>query len=1001
MKKKLGFAALVLFIGIIAGVGYLAGIPGLSKVDETSLGKPLAVVREIRSQVRHKYPGDFFWRTAADGQKLYNGSEVFVGEKSAALLHFSGNRRARLSENTLLRISEDSGDRNNLILALNDGAFNLRSFPNDNTGIILRVDQAGLRIGPGSKYDLYVKKKEHALGLAMAAGQASIEGVEDKQLLTHGESVIVRSRSSGTNNSADGRAQETSKVELYIDQTIDPSIKLLLPAEKQMIYKNETNQVFLWESSPAERQTLEYSTHPDFYHIDGELDVTGQKTTPIPVAKLLGDVFWRVVSYKEGVPHFSTNSYFKVANLQKTKLSEPRLTFIERGKWQLDVSVVNSAPDSRYEFQVSRTERYQDLYDAFVGPSPFRSLIDQSGDFYLRVRRLYRNDLVSDWSDAIKVQIRNPLTAPELKVTSQSEKAGGVVAAQLAWHGEEAAEHFLLRTSFNSDMRDSKINRLPKSKTVFEINEYLTKPYYISLQTESKEGEVSPSSNIITLHPSATALKNLAASSAAAKAAELQAQKAAAAAEEERKNALTAISPEDNLVAYIGKPVRFEWSGSAPSLEFSTVPKFTQDIEKVNTAGRSFVEVTRKKAGVLYWRLIAANGKPGAARKITVVAPSDINLERADLRLIERGRWEITAKIRDAKNNQQFEVQLSRTPDFSTVLDSRKGPLSQGMEVTNPGTYYLRAQKVYADKPSSSVWSNVISAEVRPPLSAPVLLKEKEDLVSPVTVRVTVNWKPVTHATGYIIEIADTPKFGNVNLRVDLNSPEYAIDHSTKEPSYVRILARSKEGEISPASEVFKIKGVLPGPSVERYEISFGNIDVKGSQDQLHILWTHRKNAKKYFIEVGRQENLKDAKRFETRNIEFFMPVKEEGWYYFRLIPSSESPDFFDTPSQVYGVEYRKQSDLLAAALEAPTKGNRFKSGDAIRFAWGQILGAAWYELELAKKQDFSGSVVYKVEARDYYLNKGLDKGRWYFRIRGRSSSQSSPWSESSFIEVQ
>ncbi|WP_374031016.1 hypothetical protein [Bdellovibrio bacteriovorus] len=595
MKKKLGFAALVLFIGIIAGVGYLAGIPGLSKVDETSLGKPLAVVREIRSQVRHKYPGDFFWRTAADGQKLYNGSEVFVGEKSAALLHFSGNRRARLSENTLLRISEDSGDRNNLILALNDGAFNLRSFPNDNTGIILRVDQAGLRIGPGSKYDLYVKKKEHALGLAMAAGQASIEGVEDKQLLTHGESVIVRSRSSGTNNSADGRAQETSKVELYIDQTIDPSIKLLQPAEKQMIYKNETNQAFLWESGPAERQTLEYSTHPDFYHIDGELDVTGQKTTPIPVAKLLGDVFWRVVSYKEGVPHFSTNSYFKVANLQKTKLSEPRLTFIERGKWQLDVSVVNSAPDSRYEFQVSRTERYQDLYDAFVGPSPFRSLIDQSGDFYLRVRRLYGNDLVSDWSDAIKVQIRNPLTAPELKVTSQNEKAGGVVAAQLAWHGEEAAEHFLLRTSFNSDMRDSKINRLPKSKTVFEINEYLTKPYYISLQTESKEGEVSPSSNIITLHPSATALKNLAASSAAAKAAELQAQKAAAAAEEERKNALTAISPEDNLVAYIGKPVRFEWSGSAPSLEFSTVPKFTQDIEKVNTAGRSFCGSNPKK----------------------------------------------------------------------------------------------------------------------------------------------------------------------------------------------------------------------------------------------------------------------------------------------------------------------------------------------------------------------------------------------------------------------
>ncbi|CAE80799.1 hypothetical protein AB1A81_13945 [Bdellovibrio bacteriovorus] len=1000
MKKKLVLAALVLFIGIIAGVAYLAGIPGLSKVDETTLGKPLAVIREIRTQVRHKYPGDFFWRTASDGQKLFNGSEVFVGEKSAAVLHFSGNRRARLSENTLLRISEDSGGRNNLILALNDGSFNLRSFPNDNTGIILRVDQAGLRIGPGSKYDLYVKKKEHALGLAMAAGQIAIEGVEDKKILTQGESVVVRSRGSGNAPPVSGNQGETSKVELYIDQTIDPSIKLLQPVEKQVVYKNETNQFFVWESDPAEHQTLEYSTHPDFYQIDGELTVTGTKTIPVPVAKLSGDVFWRVVSYKEGVPHFSSASYFKVANLQKTSLTEPRLTFIERGKWQLDVSINNPAANARYEFQVSRTERYQDLYDAFVGPAPFRSLIDQSGDFYLRVRRLYGNDLVSDWSDPLKLHVRSPLTAPILKVSSHGEKVGGVVAATLSWTGEEAAEYFLLRTSFNADMRDSKITRLPKSKTEFEINEYLTRPYYISLQTEAKEGEVSAASNIVTLQPSPTAMKNLAASAAAARAAELQAKKSEAAATADRQNALSITAPEDNLVAYVGKPIRFEWSGSAPALEFSTVASFTQDLEKLNTSGRTSTEVTRKKAGFFYWRLIAANGKTTPPRKITVVPPSDINLEKAELRLIERGRWEITAKVRDAKNNERFELQLSRTADFQTVTASRTGPLSGGVEVTDPGTYYLRAQKIYTDKPSSG-WSNVISTEVRPPLSAPELLKEKEDLLSPVTVRVTMKWKPVPHAAGYIIEMADTPKFGNVTLSVNLNSPEYAIDHATKEPSYVRVLARSKEGEISPASAVFKIKGVLPGPSVERYEITFANIDEKQAQDQLHVLWNHRKNAKKYLIEVGRNESLKDAQRFETRNIEFFMPVQEEGWYYFRLIPKSESPDFFDTPSQVYGVEYRKQADLLAAALEAPAKGNKFKAGDAIRFAWGQILGAAWYELELAKNTDFSGSVVYKVEARDYYLNRGLSKGRWYFRMRGRSSSQTSPWSDASFIEVQ
>lgn len=991
MQKK-WFTALIVAVILAGGLTYYFGIPGLNtSVDETTFGKPLAVIRNLNKEVRHKYPGDFFWRTSSEGQKLFNGSEVFVGSQSSTVLFFSGSRRARLSENTLLRISEDSIDKNNLILTLNDGAFNLRSFPADQNSVVLRVDEGGLKIRPGYKYDLYVKKKEKALGLSMASGHLQMDGVAEKADLKQGESVIVRNRNTGGQSGSAG----SNKVELYIDQAINPSIRLTAPLEKQIVYKSDKTQTFRWESrTSSDRQVLEYSTHPDFYENLVELDVTNQKIYPIPLDKMQGDIFWRIVAYKEGVPQFSSPSYFKVANLQPAHLQDLKVSFLERGKWQLEATVDNPDSQARYEFQLSKNDAFTEPYDAFVGPAPFRSLIDQSGNFFARVRRLYNNDLVSEWSTVKNIVIRAPLTAPTLKLNSNEEQVQGVVSAEVSWLADEHSENFLLRTSPDADFKTSKIIRLPKNKLNYRISENLTKNLYVAVQAESLEGEVSPLSNVVSLKPSAAALKALAAATAAAK--EEKGKAAASPATTE----LTLISPGKNAVAYVGKPVRFEWTGSAPALEISPVAGFSQNVEKFNTSGMTSFELTRKTAGPLYWRLIGSNGKRTEARYLSIVPLSDLNLEEAQLRFIERGRWEILAKIRGAKTTENFNLEISRTEDFKSVVGSHRGTLSTGIPVSEPGRYYLRAQKVLADKPASG-WSNTAAADVRPPLTAPELMKEKEDLISPILVRVTVQWRPVPHAKDYMIEISDTPGFGATKRKIFVNEAQYAIEHATRDPSYVRVMARSSEGEISPASQVFKIKGVLPGPSVERYEITFANLDDKKDSDKLHILWNHRKNAKKYFLEVGRSEDLKNAQRLETKNIEFFMPVTQEGWYYFRLIPSSESPDFFDTPSQVYAVEYRKQGDLQPAALEAPVTGNKFKRGDSIRFAWGQILGAAWYELEIAKNSDFTGSVVYKVEARDYYLRQGLENGRWYFRIRGRSNTQMSPWSSANFIEVQ
>lgn len=995
-KKWFGLFILVTASLSIASYVLLRGNRGFSIADETRLGKPLAVIREIRKDVRFKNPGDFFWQESGEGQKLYNGSEVFVGTQSRATVFFSGNRRAKLSADTLLRISQDVADQNNLVLSLNDGAFNLKSFPNDKTGLVLKVDEAGLKIGPGFRFDLYVKKREDGLGLAMASGKMGMTGVTEKTELLQGESIIIKERSTDIGNTAETRDSGNSKkVELYIDETLDTSVKLIQPVDNQIVYNGGRPQLFRWSGGSQERMTLQYSTHPDFFENVIDADVTGLSVFTIPTKELHGDVFWRLVSYYKGVPQYSKAGFFKITNIDGVSFDKVTLQYLSRGKWQLEADVQEKAA-LRYEYQVSQQTDFNELFDAYLGKPPFRSMIDSHGDFFIRVRRIYDNGLVSGWSEVKTVRVREPLKNPVLHLASQSENKEGLVTAHLTWEQVPDTAEYLLQFSRSPEFKSQQSLSI-KDKLETDVSHSQSTPIYYRLVAQSQEGETSLPSNVVSV-----------------KASELHKEKnqallAQRMAEEEKlkeKNPkFSMVSPSDKAVFYVQQKITFTWDGQgADLLQISTVPKFTQDTEDYPVQGQNSLELTRTKTAKLYWRL---NNKkkslnlPG--RLFTVLPQTDTLIENIDLHFIGRGKWEIFPKVKDARAAETYQVQLSRDSGFTKIYKDQTQSLNKGIEITEDGEYFVRARKILEGK-AISAWSNTVSQFIRPPLSAPVLGKDEEELLSHEVIQVKLFWENVKNASSYLVEIADTEKFGNIQRSIIARENSYSVEHSAREPSYLRVSARSKEGELSPTSKVFKIKGLVPGPAIDRYEVVFANYDDPKDTDKLHILWSHRKNAKKYVVEVGRKEDLRDAQKFETVNIEFFRPVKEEGWYYFRLRPISGSTEFFDTPSSIYAIEYRKLKELGVATLDAPQKGQVVKAEGAkpnVRFAWGQVLGAAWYELELARDTDFKNGVLYKVEARDYLLRSGIDKGRWYFRVRGRSQTQSSPWSSPSFFELR
>lgn len=967
---------------------YLQKYKGLLSADETSLGAPLAVLREIKNNVRYKNAGDIFWQNGKDGQKLYNMSEVFVDEASRATLYFSGSRRARLSANTLLKLSVDSNDSKSLVLALNDGSFNLKNGASDVSGFVLKVDEAGLKVGTDLRFDLFVKKREGGLGLAVASGQLGIGGVQEKQELKQGESIVIKERAQL--NSIGLAASE--KVEFYIEQTVDHTVKLLHPTDNQIVYKTKRPQIFQWSGGSTERSVLQISSSPDFYDFK-EIDVTGANVYTIP-EDLHGEVFWRIVSVYKGLPQYSTAGFFKVANINEVMVENVTQKFISKGKWQLSASVKEEEPQ-KYEFQLSRTTDFAETYDGYVGNQPFQSMVDISGSLFIRVRRIYDSGLMSPWSPPKNVVIREPLAPPVLKIESEIESPQGEVTAKVIWENVPNATVFVVHQSKFPDFASFQ-SQIVQGKNELFVNHAQAYPLYFRVLAQSQEGELSPASNSVLVRASKLISQKLA---SAVKSAPKAAKAEADAAPAPVVNLPIALSePLDKAIFYQGQSLAFKWQGTADTLQISRVSNFSQDIKSYPVVGKNMAEVQWPDTGSYYWRVIQKSQKPVGGRYFSVLPKTDTLIEKIDLRFVQRGSWKLVPKVQGAKAGEIFRMQVSRTADFAKQAETLAA-LSEGIPASESGDYFIRVKRT-SDGKDISKWSNTVSQFIRPPLDTPVLGKDEEVLASPTYINLKVSWSEVKNATSYILEVDDTPVFGDVQKKINVPATSYTVAHASLEPAYLRVTARSAEGELSQSSKVFKIKGLVPGPKVDRYEVTYGKLDVAGDSDKLHIMWSHRKNAKKYVVEVGRKEDLSDAQKFETVNIEFFRPVQVEGWYYFRLRPLSGSTEFFEAPSQVYGIEYRKEKGLLAAALEEPGTGEVFKSGD-VHFSWGQVLGAAWYELELSRSPQFKDSNLHKIEAREYSMRQPMDKGRWYYRIRGRSPTQTSPWSDSTYFEVK
>ncbi|MGE9745853.1 hypothetical protein [Bdellovibrio bacteriovorus] len=691
-----------------------------AEVNSENLGPTLAEVRNVKNELRYKHATGFFWADAAQSQKLYNGSEVFTGPSSEALLEMRNKDVIHVPAETLLRISENV-QAGTLALNLERGSLHVEG-KGHGKPLSVRVGNSDLVLKADAPYGLFAKKDASGqLTLSMASGSVTLENGDQKKILGAGDALSIAdpaasdkddtdSGKQGEQDSAEGAGSGTSEVSaggggdikigpesevkkapaLKMTEVVKEKLVLVEPAPKKVLY-GQGLEFFRWKGGEGKKLTLQTSRTADFLTETRSEDVSEMKEAVIPKDLGAGEYYWRLVENTDGIPHFSDTRTFRIERLGSAKIGQPALTFKERGKWSLNVPVKDAKPGEKFHMQVGKNKGFDEIFDEYEGPEPLKSFLDVSGEYNIRVRKAYGNNLYSEWSDPAKVIVRPPLSAPLLSKTD----------------------------------------------------------------------------------------------------------------------------------------------------------------EKIGTTGLS---------------------------------------------------------------------------------------------------------------------------------------------------EMTLAWNPVPYAVDYLVQIAEGPKFSRILKNVVVANPPYELKHNESVPGYMRLVARSVEGEYSPPSEVYQIKGVIKGPSIEKKEVLPPIFDQPGSSPQFHLVWTHRDSAKKYRVELSRDPKMAGSQMLETENVEFFHNVSEEGWYYFRVWPVVDESKLFGLPTPILAVSYGKPAPLITPKLVTPKKSEVFLIPKgvpvSIKFSWTESPENEWYALEMARNPNFKDATEIRVEAMEYVLKKPIANGQWYFRVRGRNKYMASAWSE-------
>lgn len=681
-----------------------------SSVDEQNLGTLLAQVQEVKNQMRYKHATSIFWDQAATSQRLFNGSEVFTGNASSAVIEMTSKDIIRVPADTLLRFSEDKSAPGGLTLNLQQGSLQLQGGVGSK-GFNLRMGDQDLQIAAKGAFGLYLKKESSGeLTFSVSSGAVTLQSGEQKKELKPGEALQLKAPSEEEAAAAaaaataaqagpDGDIKDLPDAptvtpvapKLQFKEIPPETISLLSPPDKKVLY-GQGLEFFRWKPVSKPKLVLQYSQNPDFSEPVVSEDVTGMEQGILPKDLKKGLYHWRLVAYDGEVPLYSEVRQFSMEVLANNQLGQPQLQFKERGKWQLSVPVKDAKVGEEFHFQVSKKSEFTDVFDEYVGPQPLNSFVDDSGDFYIRLRKLYEGGLFSDWSNPIKQTVRPPLVAPVLTVLSeQLNLETGNAEISLNWAAVPHAADYLVQMS-ESPRFGSILRNIPVNKAPHVIRHAERVPTYLRVVARAIEGEYSPPSEAVRM-------KGV-----------LQAPSI------EKKEVLPALYGVPGATPRFHLLWNMRENAKSYRIDFSRDPKLAK-FESFNTDNVEFFKPVEKE-GWYYFRIWSMGDQqrfflmpsPVLAASFKVpgllIQPKILTPKNAEVFLIPYGvAVSLKFSWTESPENEWYELQMAQEPTFAKPVDYKV----EGQEfvlkkpVAN-GKWYFRVRG--RNKYQISLWSD-------------------------------------------------------------------------------------------------------------------------------------------------------------------------------------------------------------------------------------------------------------------------------------------------------
>jgi len=593
--------------------------------------------------------------------------------------------------------------------------------------------------------------------------------------------------------------------------------------------------------------------------------------------------------------------------------------------------------------------------------------LTEEGDYWLRVRAVEEETLVSGWSEAKKITVNFPPERPTSFTVPLSDDDG---IFSVSWIAAESATGYEVEIADNLEFADSRVEEtisMGLDVILDQEGDYWLRVRAVDgdLHSEWSEAKSIKIEFLVEDFPPVV------------------------------PTGFTVPSSDDNGVFGVSWTEVTDAAGY--EVEIADNSEFTNSRieETINTS----LDVTLAEEGDYWLRVRAVDGDlvsewsgvesikiefPAEPEELSPDSPANFTVPSSDSDGVFRATW-------TAVGASGYEVEIADNAEFEGA--SLEETTSAGLDVTltEEGEYWLRVRAVEGEL--GSEWSEAKKIEVNFPPEVPM------DFTLPAFDNdgvFGVSWIAAASATGYEVEIANNEWF--LNSKVE-KATGTELDVAVTEEGGYWLRVRAVEGEL--ASEWSEAKSIKIEFLVEDLPPAVPTgFTVPSSDDNglFGVSWVAASGAAGYEVEIADNAEFANSRIEKTINTSLDVTLAEEGDYWLRV--RAVDGDLVSEWSEAKSIKIEFPDDPEDYPPDIPTDFSVPSSDDdgAFRATW-TAAGATGYEVEIADNAELEGARLEET------ASAGLDvtlteEGEYWLRVRSVEGELTSEWSEVQKIEI-